>query len=189
MVFFGCFLFCAVTAENDAISLSLSLFFREEYVCARTRILSEKKGGNRLKRKNLIKEILERREAQMILPMNKQVYILLSLPTKKSPESSFKKKKEKTREVEGRGSEAGFGSMFNKVWEGANRRDAIMRTTRQDMFLGRFNQFIIKIKRCFIGRVMRLPAHKWSFFRLELEREYQRNKENKRIRIQKRGLE
>lgn len=103
----------------------------------------------------------------MILPMNKQVYILLSLPTKKSPESSFKKK-EKTREVEGRGSEAGFGSMFNKVWEGANRRDAIMRTTRQDMFLGRFNQFIIKIKRCFIGRIMRLPAHKWSFFRLEL---------------------
>ena len=52
----------------------------------------------------------------MILPMNKQVYILLSLPTKKSPESSFKRKKEKTREVEGRGSEAGFGSMFNKVW-------------------------------------------------------------------------
>ena len=102
----------------------------------------------------------------MILPMNKQVYILLSLPTKKSPESSFKKK-EKTREVEGRGSEAGFGSMFNKVWEGANRRDAIMRTTRQDMFLGRFNQFIIKIKRCFIGRIMRLPAHKWSFFGLE----------------------
>ena len=131
---------------------------------------------------------MERREAQMILPMNKQVYILLSLPTKKSPESSFKRKKEKTREVEGRGSEAGFGSMFNKVWEGANRRDAIMRTTRQDMFLGRFNQFIIKIKRCFIGRIMRLPAHKWSFFRLELER-YQRNKENKRIRIQKRGLE
>ena len=107
---------------------------------------------------------MERRVAQMILPMNKQVYILLSLPTKKSPESSFKKKKEKTRDVEGRGSEAGFGSMFNKVWEGANRRDAIMRTTRQDMFLGRFNQFIIKIKRCFIGRIMRLPAHKWSFF-------------------------
>ena len=105
----------------------------------------------------------------MILPMNKQVYILLSLPTKKSPESSFKKKKEKTREVEGRGSEAGFGSMFNKVWEGANRRDAIMRTTRQDMFLGRFNQFIIKIKRCFIGRIMRLPAHKWSFFQRAFE--------------------
>jgi hypothetical protein len=43
-----------VTAENDAISLSLalSLFFRKEYVCARIRILSEKKGGNRLKRKN-----------------------------------------------------------------------------------------------------------------------------------------
>ena len=29
--------------------LSLSLFFREEYVCARARILSEKKRGNRLR--------------------------------------------------------------------------------------------------------------------------------------------
>ena len=135
-----------------------------------------KKKWKMIEEKELIKEILERREAQMILPMNKQVYILLSLPTKKSPESSFKKKKEKTREVEGRGSEAGFGSMFNKVWEGANRRDAIMRTTRQDMFLGRFNQFIIKIKRCFIGRIMRLPAHKWSFFRLELERSEKQRK-------------
>lgn len=48
-----CVLFVSVTAEVDAISLSLSsLFFREEYVCARTRILSEKKGGNRLKRNN-----------------------------------------------------------------------------------------------------------------------------------------
>jgi len=57
-----------------------------------------------------------------------------------------KKKRGKTlklRSGKERGSEAGYGSMFNKVWEGANRRDAIIRTTRQDMFLGRFNQFII----------------------------------------------
>lgn len=49
---FWVFFLGAVTAENDAISLSLSFLSRRIRVCARTRILSEKKGGNRLKRKN-----------------------------------------------------------------------------------------------------------------------------------------
>ena len=81
LVVLGCFVFCAVTAENS-LSRALSLFFRKEYVCARVRILSEKK-GKMIEEKELIKEILERREAQRTLPMNKQVYILLSLPTQK----------------------------------------------------------------------------------------------------------
>jgi hypothetical protein len=49
---FWVFFLGAVTAENDAMSLSLSFLSRRIRVCARTRILSEKKGGNRLKRKN-----------------------------------------------------------------------------------------------------------------------------------------
>lgn len=41
---FGCFVFCAAVTAENSLSLALSLFFRKEYVCARVRILSEKKG-------------------------------------------------------------------------------------------------------------------------------------------------
>ena len=42
---FGVFcLLCCDGGERCNFSLALSLFFRKEYVCARVRILSEKKG-------------------------------------------------------------------------------------------------------------------------------------------------
>jgi hypothetical protein len=136
-----------------------SLFFREEYPAPRRRAYSLRKKREREKGKET--------EGGRTLPMNRftsvslrahasttrrRLRLLFVFPLSLSllkferEREERKKKRGKTlklRSGKERGSEAGYGSMFNKVWEGANRRDAIIRTTRQDMFLGRFNQFII----------------------------------------------
>ena len=79
---FGCFV-CACCDGGEFLSLSLSLFSFAKNMYAHVYVFLAKKKGKMIEEKELIKEILERREAQRTLPMNKQVYILLSLPTQK----------------------------------------------------------------------------------------------------------